>query len=195
MKLKYILSAIALFLIISSCSTEKRTLRKLEKFNKIGRAWLELNPCANDSNVVYVEGKKDSIYLEIPTYVKDTTGLSHFLDSLNKALQIKFDEQRKNCSNQVNEAYKLGYKKSSTDAQLKYSSIKIPLPSVDTIKISIKDKQQIELLKADLLNATAQLNQCQLDSSDKKGSSTKWFLLFIIASCLFLISLFFNFKK
>ena len=179
----------------TSCNIERRVRKQQEAFDKIGRMWLETHPCANDSTIIYVPGKKDSIPVVIPTIIRDTTGFKKYIDSIGIVLRQKYNEQEKNCDKQIKDAYNLGYEKAEGIWKKKVSEIKVPLPIVDTFKISIKDKQQIKLLEADIVKLKDKLSQAQLSAAEKKGGLDKWFLLFIIACMLLVLSVYYNIKS
>lgn len=178
----------------TSCNIEKRIEKRQETFDRIGRLWLQSHPCANDSTFIYIPGKRDSIPIEIPIIINDTTGFKYYIDSIGVELRKKYNEQQKDCNNQVKDAYNLGYGKAETIWKEKVSKIKVPLPIIDTIKITLKDKQYINLLQGDIEKLKAQLSQAQITGAEKKGKLDKWFLLFIIACMLLLTSIYFNLK-
>jgi hypothetical protein len=178
-----------------SCNPVNKILKNKEQFDKVGREWLKQNPCSNDSTVIYLPSKRDSIILNIPMLIKDTSGNSFFIDSINNVLSPKYNDKKYNCKKQISESYSIGYNKAMYECKIKLSNIKIPAPIIDTLKIILKDKQQINLLTQDLYNCDSELNKEKLKSEKYKGSKDKWFLLFLLA-CAFLIgSLYFNFKK
>lgn len=193
-----VLSVIFLLSTLSlstSCNIEKRIEKQQERFDRIGRRWLEKNPCANDSTIIYVPGKRDSIPIVIPTIIRDTVGLKQYIDSIGAQLRKKYNEQEKDCNKQIKDAYNIGYENAEVVWKDKVSKIKVPLPVIDTIKITLKDKQYINLLQADITKLKAQLSEAQLKGAEKKGKLDKWFLLFVIACMLLSASLYFNIKK
>lgn len=180
-----------------SCNPVNKILKNKEQFDKVGREWLKQNPCSNDSTVIYLPSKRDSILIQIPVIVKDTTKQREIIDSISEVFRQKYKNPSSfyNCKKEISEAYKIGYDKASEEYKSKLSNIKIPKPVIDTFKILLKDKQQINLLTQDLYNCDSELNKEKLKSEKYKGSKDKWFLLFLLA-CAFLIgSLYFNFKK
>jgi hypothetical protein len=110
-------------------------------------------------------------------------------------LKEKYNEQLKDCSNQVNESYKIGYNKATQIWRTKLSQIKIPVPVVDTIKITLKDKLALKLLEQDLATANKELADSKLSNEKAQGKKDKWFLMFIIACCLLVTSIYFNIRK
>jgi len=184
----FIFIAIVLFV---SCNPEKRIQKNLDRFDRIGKKWLSLHPCANDSNTIYIPGKRDSVFFEVPVYVNDTTGLQKFVDSFYNELD-KLDTA---CNQKCLQAYKSGYKKGRNDLANKLASIKVPVPVIDTLKITLKDKLELKILKADLDTARIQLGNLKTELEKRKGYSTKWLLLFIIACLLLLASIYFNIKR
>lgn len=181
--------------MVGSCNIEKRVDKQQKTFDNIGKKWLLLHPCSNDSSYIYVPGKRDSIPFIVPVMIDDTTGVARRLDSLNIYLQNKYNEQLKDCSNQVNESYKLGYNKATQIWRTKLSQIKIPIPVIDTIKITLKDKLSLKLLEQDLATANKELADSKLSNEKAQGKRDKWFLMFIIACCLLVTSIYFNIKK
>lgn len=188
--MKHILGAlgVTLLFVSTSCNIERKIEKNQEAFDKIGRKWLDLHPCSNDSTFVYVPGKKDSIPFLVPVLTKDTAEIKRQIDSIYKANQ-KDDIQT------IKSAYNSGYDKAEKIWKNKLAQIKIPLPVVDTLRITLKDRQQITLLKSDLESLKLKLSDCQLTGEKVKGKSDKWFLLFIIACCFLIASIYFNIRK
>jgi len=186
---------LSILFISTSCNIEKRVEKNEKAFDNIGKRWLGLHPCANDSSYIYIEGKRDSIPFLIPVLVKDTIEIRKQIDSLNIYLERKYNKQRADCANQVRESYNAGYQKAESVWKDKLSKIKIPLPVIDTIKITLKDRQQIKLLNDDLNESQKQLADIKVKLEKYQGKTDKWFLLFIIACCLLLTSIYFNIKS
>lgn len=178
-------------ILLASCNPEKRIQKNLDRFNRVGKLWLKMNPCSNDSNTIYLPGKKDSIFFEVPIYIDDTSGQQIFIDSVTNSISKK----EKVCSLKIAEAYKLGYQKGKSDLMGKLSKIKVPLPVIDTLKITLKDRLELKIIKADLDTARIQLASSQAELEKHKGKSTKWLLLFIIACLLLAVSIYFNIKR
>jgi len=186
---------LSILFISNSCNIEKRVEKQQEAFDNIGKKWLGLHPCANDSSYIYLPGKRDSIPFLIPVLVKDTMEIKKQIDSLNIYLDRKYNDQKIDCKNQVRESYNAGYQKAELVWKDKLSKIKIPLPVIDTLKITLKDKQAIKLLVSDLTDTQKKLTDTQINLEKFKGKKDKWFLLFILACALLLTSIFFNIKK
>lgn len=184
----FIFIAIILF---ASCNPEKRIQKNLDRFDRIGKKWLSLHPCSNDSNTIYLPGKRDSVFFEVPIYVNDTAGLQKFVDSFSAEL----DKKDTACNLKALQAYKAGYKKGRNDLANKMASVKVPLPIIDTLKITLKDKLELKILKNDLDTARIQLADLKTELEKRKGSSTRWLLLFIIACLLLLFSMYINIAK
>jgi len=184
-----------LSLSTSSCNIEKRIERQQDVFDNIGKKWLQLHPCANDSTFIYIPGKTDSIPLVIPILVKDSVLIEYIIDSINESYRNDYATKDKDFKVEITRSYNLGYEMATVKWKDKISKIKIPTTKTDTIKIALQDKQIINLLKSDLAKATQQINDCKRQYEEKKGSARSWFLLFLIASIIALISIFFNFKK
>lgn len=186
----YRLFIFGMLVVLFSCNIEKRIAKQQKTFDNIGRAWLKLHPCANDSTYIYLPGKVDSVPIEVPILVIDSAYTEKQIDSLQK-----YYASKKDCSQEIKSAYNLGYSESTKKWKSATSQIKVPLPVIDTVKISIKDKQQIKLLQDDLADCNTLTQQLQLDNAKEKGKSDKWFLWFVIASILLGISSYFNVKK
>ena len=62
---------------LTSCNPAKRIERQQENFDRIGRKWLDLHPCANDSVSVYLPGEQrtDTITTTSKVVTTDTTTL------------------------------------------------------------------------------------------------------------------------
>ena len=193
MKIRYLFLACLMFVLSLSvsCNIEKRVENHQKTFDNIGRKWLSLHPCANDSSIIYIPGKRDSIPIEIPIFVADLDYINHQIDSVKKNYDKKLSNMSRNCDDEIRSAYFTGYKNAETIYKEKISKIKVPVPVIDTIKITLKDKQQIQLLAGDLKDCERSLNEEKIKSSTKD----KWFWWFVIASILFFISAIFNLKK
>lgn len=172
-------------LFLYSCNVEKRVMKNEERFNNIGRKWLEKNPCVNDSIVTYIPG--EITILPVQEIIVDTIATQKAIDSISNLY--------KGCADQVSIAYKEGYNKAISECKIKLRALSITKRNPDTIKIVVKDKQEVKLLTQDVINLRNKLSESEITSIENKGVSTKWKLLFIIA-CLFLgISGYFNIKK
>lgn len=195
--MKLYISAFVLFIlsISTSCNIEKRIEKRQETFDKIGRKWLDLHPCANDSTFIYIPGKKDSIPVVIPVVIKDSIQIQSIIDSLNNYFTETYASQKKDCRLEISKAYNAGYDKATQIWKEKVSKIKVAAPIIDTVKITLKDKQAISLLQSDLDKANQQLNDLKVKYEQKSGSSTSWLLMFIIACGVVLVSIYFNLKK
>jgi hypothetical protein len=84
----YVTVFTALVLLFFSCNPEKVTARKdLKAVNRVlakrplldtvGRAWLALNPCLNDSSTVYVKG--DTLVFSDSVLIHDTDKVTHVI--------------------------------------------------------------------------------------------------------------------
>ena len=181
-----------LLIFIESCNPANRVMKHQDQFDRVGRKWLEANPCVTDSAVIYLPGKRDSIPFEVPVYIKeDDYSVVALLDSIRRAA----DYIESTCAPRVLAAYKTGYQRGRVDVTKQLSQVKIPLPVIDTFRITMKDKQQLRLLQSDLEKARQQIAILSVDGEKYRGSRTKWFSLFLIASALFTISAYFNIKN
>lgn len=179
--------------ISTSCNIEKRIERRQEAFDKVGRKWLSQHPCANDSTYIYLPGKRDSIPLIVPVLVKDSNSIRNAIDSITRIFSVT--NAHEDCEEEITYAYNKGYDKASKEWAIKLSKIKVPVPVIDTVKITLKDKQEIKLLEADLREAKAEINELKLSGEKRLGSKRSWFLLFVISTLVALLSLFYNAKK
>jgi hypothetical protein len=178
-----------------SCNIQKRVEKQQKVFDNIGREWLRKNPCANDSFTIYVPGKRDSIPIEIPIMVVDSDYIKKQLDSLQADLLEKYSQPTDNCSQEIKQSYNAGYNAATKKWEAKLGQIKVALPVVDTLKITLKDKQAIQLLQNDLAASKEELNKLNgiiLITTSKKD---KWFLWFVITFILLSISIYFHLKK
>lgn len=115
-----------------------------EQFNKIGEAWAQQNPCANDTTIIVKPGRVDTLKLTAPQV--DITSAA---DSIAQALAIKYEQRLEECDNQVKDAYTSGYKASSAY----WSSIKIPVKRPDTINHYVRDTRNEIVLTGKLNRA------------------------------------------
>jgi hypothetical protein len=186
---------ISVLSISYSCNIQKRVEKQQKVFDNIGRQWLKLHPCANDSSTIYVPGKRDSIPIEIPVIIFDSGYTKKQLDSLRQEMQKVYGSQLNNCSQEMSSAYNLGYNVAAKKWEIELGQIKIPVPVVDTLKITLKDKQAIQLLQNDLTASRNEVTKLSIDALDCANKKNKWFLWFIIALIMLAISMYFNFKK
>jgi hypothetical protein len=182
---KILLYLLGISLFLSSCNIEKRVLKNEERFNNIGRKWLEKNPCINDSTVTYLPG--EITILPVDEFVIDTISTQRAIDSISHLY--------KGCADQVSIAYKDGYNKAISECKVKLRAISIIKRTPDTIKIVVKDKQEVKLLTQDVIDLKKQLSDAKLQSSVNSNATTKWLLLFILACILLGFSLYLNVKK
>lgn len=164
----------AILCAIFSCNPEKQILKNNEKFNRVGRKWLETHPCTNDSTIVYLPGKIDSIPYEIPIIIKDTEAINKYIDSIKKTISSD-----KDCGSEILSSYNEGYDASSKMWRKQLSKMKT-ITRVDTIKISVKDKQEFKLLNQDIKERDRQIGDLKLNVEHIKRLRDKWFFLFIL---------------
>ena len=181
--------------VFYSCNIQKRVEKQQKVFDNIGRKWLKLHPCANDSFTIYVPGKRDSIPIEVPVIIIDTVYTKKQLDSLRIAMQKIYFAPTENCIEEMDKAYRLGYNFAEEKWKGKFGQIKIPVSVVDTIKITLKDKQAIQLLQDDLAASESEVNRLTIEGLNCENKKDKWFLWFIITFILLSLSIYFNFKK
>lgn len=178
-----------------SCNIQKRVEKQQQLFDNVGREWLKLHPCANDSFTIYVPGKRDSIPIEIPVMILDSGYAKKQLDSLQKEIYKIYSKTPDNCSTEIKKAYDIGYNTAAQKWKEKIGQIKVPIPVVDTLKITLKDKQAIQLLQKDLADKQQQINSMTADQLKQINSRDKWFLWFVVTFVLLTGSVYLNFKK
>jgi len=180
----------AILCAIFSCNPEKQILKRNDSFNRVGRKWLETHPCVNDSNVVYLPGKIDSIPYQVPVFIKDTEGIKKSIDSI-----VALIDTDKNCQDEVLYAYNEGYDASSKMWSKQLSKMKLAT-RVDTVKISVKDKQEFKLLDQDIKAKDKLIGELKLSVEHTKRLKDKWFFLFILICTILALRLGYKlFKK
>lgn len=182
---KILLYLLGISLFLNSCNVEKRVLKNEEKFNNIGRKWLEKNPCINDSTITYLPG--EITILPVDEFVIDSVATERIIDSIYKS--------NKGCTNQVSIAYKDGYNKAVSECNNKLRHLSIAKRTPDTIKIVVKDKQEVKLLTQDVSDLRKQLSDAKLEAAVNYGKSTKWQLFFVLACLLLAFSWYLNIKN
>ena len=170
-------------------------MKNQKKFDNIGRQWLKLHPCANDSNVVYLPGQIDFLPVEVPYPVVDTAYMQKQIDSIIESQKHKKPGTSANCKQEINDAYKSGYDNATKEWKAKVSQIKVQAPRVDTIKIYVKDNQLIGLLNNDVAVKDKEIGDLKLEVSEMKGKKNKWLWWFIILAILLAGSTYLNIKK
>jgi len=180
----------AILCAIFSCNPEKQILKRNDSFNRVGRKWLETHPCVNDSNVVYLPGKIDSIPYQVPVFIKDTEAINRSIDSIKKTISPD-----KDCGDEILSSYNEGYDASSKMWRNQLAKMKT-ITRVDTIKISVKDKQQFLLLDQDIKEKDKQIGELKLNVEHTKRLRDKWFFLFILICTILALRLGYKlFKK
>jgi hypothetical protein len=193
-----ILASAFLIVVLSisySCNVQRRVEKQQKIFDNIGRMWLKLHPCANDSFTIYVPGKRDSIPIEIPVIILDSNYTQKQLDSLRREMQKIYTQPTEYCTEEMSRAYNLGYNAATQKWKNKLGQIKIPVPIIDTLKITLKDKQAIQLLQDDLSTSRNEVNKLNVDLLNCASKKDKWFFWFVITFIIFTISAYFNLKK
>ena len=139
-------------------------------FNKIGKEWNTLNPCANDTVAFWHSGGVDSIPYAVPVF--DSVQFKHALDSLTA---------------ECKKAYKNGYNA--------VKAIKVPVKRPDTLLNVVVDRlkyklfnDSIQALNIQFAEAKGQL--LQKDSTIKYYSQkvTGWIWWFILAVVLGIVT-------
>lgn len=168
-------------LLLTGCDPAKKILNNKEAFDKVGTEWAKQHPCANDTAWIKLPGKVDSI--AYPVLVTDTSSLQDIIDSISIALADKYNTSIDDCNRQVDEAFKIGYKK----AEYEYSKKKLPVKQPDTVIRTIVDNRTIDVLKADNNRKSEELNK-EKDKSAKRLAQRNW--SYVLSGLLFLMLLF-----
>jgi len=168
-------------LIFASCNPAKQVLRNQSQFERVGQKWLEKNPCVNDSVAIYIPGKRDSIYIEIPTGISGDEHLSvvDLLDSVRQAA----DYIDRTCQPRIAAAYRKGYQ----TAIGRVKTIKIAVPVHDTVRVVVRDKQFAAILEQNLKVARESINEQEKTALTARNQRNLWFLLFLIAMLLLIV--------
>lgn len=170
-------------------------MKNQEKFDRIGREWLKLHPCTNDSNTVYLPGKIDSVPIEVPIFVIDSALVQHQIDSIVDVYQLKSAYDKNACATEIKNSYQKGYSVANNEWKIRVGKIKVQTPRVDTIKVFVKDNQLIGLLNKDITIKDKQISDLNLSLSEMKGKKNKWFWWFIILLVLLGTSTYLNIKN
>lgn len=164
-----------LCLIFASCNPANRVLRNQAQFEKVGQKWLEKNPCVNDSVAIYIPGKRDSVYIQIPASISGDDHLSviDLLDSVREAAS-HIDRA---CQPRVSAAYRKGYQ----TAIGRVKTIRVPVPVHDTIRVVVRDKQFAAVLEQNLKQAKDTLVEAQRGQIKAQAQRNLWLILFLFA--------------
>lgn len=180
---------LVIILFFNSCNPAKRVINNYEQFEEVGKKWVEKNPCVNDSTVIFMPGRIDSILVNVPTDIEKPGNYSvrDVLDSIRSAAN--------NLDNIIKPRLENAYKKGYTDAIIKVKTIKIPVNIHDTIKIVVKDKQYNGVLESELTSIRKQWIELNTRKEIYKKNSDKWFIMFLIALGLLIIVSYINISK
>lgn len=164
-----------LCLIFASCNPANRVLRNQAQFEKVGQKWLEKNPCVNDSVAIYIPGKRDSVYIEIPSGISGDEHLSviDLLDSVRQAA----DHIDRTCQPRIAEAYRKGYQ----TAIGRVKTIRVPVPVHDTIRVVVRDRQFGAILEQNLKVAKESLVEAKSGQIKAQNQRNLWLILFVFA--------------
>lgn len=163
-----------------SCNPAKRIMKNQDRFEQVGREWEKKNPCP-PPKLEFKPGKVDSFYTPVIKLMPefDSALLQAKLDSLNKALRLKYNELTKDCSRQVNEAYDVGYK------QAIFETGKIKIPSAIHDTLLHEDIRRVGLLQGDLVKAAEKERDLQILLSKSESKASKW--LWIAIALMFAV--------
>lgn len=129
---------VAILIILFGCNPAKQVLKNKEQFEKIGKKWAEENPCVGDSTITYIPGQTDSIYYPV--------------EIIRDSIHTEIDTITGDCSADIKKAYSKGYDKAISQ----FKQVKIPLPRVDTLKITVPDKRAENILREQVGTLTVQ---------------------------------------
>jgi hypothetical protein len=168
-------------LIFASCNPAKQVLRNQSQFETVGQKWLEKNPCVNDSVAIYIPGKRDSKYIEIPSGISGDEHISvvDLLDSVRQAA----DYIDRTCQPRIAEAYRKGYQ----TAIGRVKTIKIAVPVHDTVRVVVRDRQFAAILEQNLKVARESINEQEKTALKARNQRNLWFFLFLIAILLLVV--------
>lgn len=180
---------IVILIVFTSCratkdsSAVKRVSADYVLLNQVKPLVDRLWPCINDTVVRIKKGKIDSIpyNVYIPILV-DTIDRNRIVDSVAS--------QQKNCLTAMVQSYNEGFKA----AEKKYSKLKVPVPTPDTIINTIEDTRKLDIANSSRFSALLQLSASQSAAANFKSERN---ILFFIVLGLILgigVGLFFKFK-
>jgi len=164
-----------LCLIFASCNPANRVLRNQAQFEKVGQKWLEKNPCVNDSIAIYIPGKRDSVYIQIPAAISGDDHLS-VIDLLDSVRQAANHIDRA-CQPRVAAAYRKGYQ----TAIGRVKTIRVPVQVHDTIRVVVRDRQFAAVLEQNLKQAKDTLVEAQRGQIKAQNQRNLWLILFLFA--------------
>lgn len=206
--MKAILTAITALILFTGCSTQKKLDRAKQMVlldptarHDVFLKELQFFPCANDSSTTFVEGGVDSVSLR--AYFDWLNGIRPEGEIYDGRVVIPGDSVfivnpvdtatvSWPCADTLTVYYKRGY----ADGVKYLLNKKIPIPRPDTIKTSIRDKQQIGVLKESIakekeenarLKGIVDTQEKEIGKKDKK--ITGWIWLFIAAVVLLILIL------
>ena len=176
-------------IFLFSCNPANQVLRNQAQFEKVGQKWMEKNPCVNDSIAIYIPGKKDSIYIEIPSGISGDEHLSvvDLLDSVRRAA----DYIDATCQPRIEAAYRKGYQ----TAIGRVKTIKIAVPIRDTVKVIVKDRQFAKVIESNLKAAQDILKDKDGEVQKMKGKRDSWFWAFLLTLLLLICSSYIQLNK
>jgi hypothetical protein len=152
----YYLAAFALLLVLDSgCNPAKQVAKQAVQYQQLVDAYTASHPPRIDTNTVYISGKPDSIYIAVP--VSNPLLIASIKDSLQAAIESQYDYLAADCSQQINDAFDVGYKQARDELKRQ----KIPAAKTDTIRITITPVDYINSLKNTINTQAADLKACQ----------------------------------
>lgn len=140
--MKFLLSIIAVCLF-AGCNPVKKVLKDKAAFDQIGKTWAQEHPCVNDTVETFLPGRIDSI--PYPVLILDKETLRHKADSITRELAKKYHHDQQECDSAVNESFNIGFQQATYLASL----IKVPVYRPDTLKRTVTDTRERDLLRDD----------------------------------------------
>jgi hypothetical protein len=152
----YYFAAFALLLVLDSgCNPAKQVAKQAVQYQQLVDAYTASHPPRIDTNTVYIRGSVDSIYIAVP--ITNPLLIASIKDSLEAAIESKYDYLAADCSQQINDAFDVGYKQAREEIKRQ----KIPAAKPDTIIKTITPVDYINSLKNTINNQSADLKVCQ----------------------------------
>lgn len=176
-------------LILTGCDAAKKVLKNQMQFEQVGRAWALKNPCTNDSAIIFLPGRIDSIPYVIAV---DTALLNAKADSVTKALAKKYNYDVAECNRQVSEAFNTGF----DEAVFEISKQKMPVKLPDTIRISVTDKRSLKACQDSYEEMQKQFtDELQAGGKIRSQRNVGYIISGILAAALVLITIILFKKK
>ena len=157
---------------------KQRVMLDKKAFDEVGRNFVTLHPCANDTAWKFIKGGTDSI--PYPVIYFDSAAYKTFKDSLEIIGANDFN-------NGVEKAFVQGF----DAARKQYESKKIAVPRADTLKGAIVDIQKERLLddqinmldvQVGVLTGQSSEKDRQLSEANRRYKKTMWWLIGLLVA-------------